>query len=974
MNQQSFSFSEDCDQPIVLPVYKNLISTTCETILKNHHDQLPDLSHVVILLSDNKAIAYCRSVLLQKAIISGCPALLGPHIMALDTWLHQIPGDIPKIISNHARELVLVDALRQHSSLYQHGNPWALAESLIDLFDELTGSQIQLPENVADFITLLSNAYGSTQAISATLDKEALLVHTLWFAMFQQLQSLGYIDYNSATLIKMGESINYVGNRYLYYCGIDQATDAEKQWRSTLFKNRQLKAIIYDPFNNVVNKDSPIYIQYLDMVYEHQSKDFLSRTQLCRKIFPHSPIASFVRFFEAHNAEDEAMAVDIQVRRWLLEGKKQIGVMTENRKLARRIRALLERAGIQIEDSAGWALSTTSAATVLERWLQTIEEDFHYLPLLDCLKSPFVLDNSDKFMETVYQFEQHIIIDENTPSHIERYLNHIEFRKNKLKGSMPVDYDGLTDLINTVANAAEPLIALCNSISRSATEFMDALFESLRRLHVIDHYHQDDAGNQLLEELNQLVQAANIVSIQLDWKTFRNWVNTTLERFNFKTPQYDSPVKLVTLMDSEYYQFDALVIAGAETSFLPHSGKQSAFFNDNVRSALNLKTHNDARVLEYFHFRRLLAATFQNDDTIGPILVTRRAWEKDEEIIAAPWILILQAFHKQTYGTDLTDLELSHLVANHYARVRKDTAALPKITPRHPAVTIPARMLPKKVSASAYQQLIDCPYQFIAARSYRLAPPDSVKEALQKSDYGVRIHRCLEAFHSHITGLPQPFKEQFTPQNRDAAVERLNEISNHVFSADIEDNFIHRGWLKRWQAVIPLYIDWQIQNQSHFTSITTELNIVDAVLPDKLHLTGRIDRIDQKDDMLVIIDYKTGYVPSDGDIQNGEAVQLPFYLMLLLAAPDSDFNALLTHPFNQAHAMYVDLDSDKKQVRSKSVLNHEQLHELAHLNQKRLQETIEQLKHGESAPAWGDHATCKRCHMEGLCRKQAWSA
>ena len=973
MSQQSFSFNDARVQTKVLPIHKNLLHVTCDTVLTNHRDKLPDLSNIVILLPSNKAIAYCRSVLLRKAKTLGYTALLGPHIMTLNTWLEQFPSNTPNIISNHARELLLVDALRQHSSLYQHGSPWALTESLIDLFDDLTKSHVQLPQNIEDFIALLNDAYGATQTISSALDKEALLVHTLWFAMFQQLQSLGYIDYNSAMLIKMGESLYFNNNKRLYYCGTDKATDAEKQWRSKLIKNNQLQAIIYDPLNKFNTKDCPNFIQFLDMVYDHQSKEFLARTKLCSQNFPDSPIEPFVKLFAANNAEDEAIAVDIQVRSWLLAGKTQVGIVTENRKLARRIRALLERANILVEDNAGWALSTTSAATVLELWLQTIEENFHYLPLLDCLKSTFVLQNDEAFKQTVYQFEQHIIVDENIPSDLQRYLKHIEFRKNKLQDYMPVNYEELSKLVNTVAAAAEPMLEICNNELRPARDFLRALFESLQRLGVINHYRQDHAGQQLLEQLNQLVLASEIVPVQLDWKTFRNWIHSTLERFNFKTPQHDTPVILTTLMDSEYFQFDALVIAGAEFNFLPNPGKQSAFFNDNVRSALNLKTRDDIRALEYFHFRRLMAATYQNDENIGPILITRRCWEKDEAIIAAPWIHILQAFHSQTYGSNLTNLELTRLVANQNARVRKDSAELPKIIRRHPKVGLPGWMLPKSVSASAYQQLIDCPYQFVAARGYRLAPPDAVKEALQKSDYGVRIHRCLEAFHSSVAGLPQPFTENITLRNKDAAVARLNEISSEVFSADIEDNFMHRGWLRRWQAIIPFYIEWQMQQQALFTPLITELNIEGETLHDNLKITGRIDRIDTSGDALVIIDYKTGNTPIDSDIQNGEAVQLPFYLSLLLATPVSESASILKQATKKVHAMYVSLDNDKRQVKSKSITQHEQLQELAHLNEIRLQNILDQLRHGKMAPAWGDEATCKRCQMEGLCRKQAWS-
>ena len=71
----------------------------------------------------------------------------------------------------------------------------------------------------------------------------------------------------------------------------------------------------------------------------------------------------------AASAEQEAQAVDVTVREWLLAGRQRIAVVVQDRLVARRARALLERAQVLVKDEAGWAFSTTSAATAIGRWL-----------------------------------------------------------------------------------------------------------------------------------------------------------------------------------------------------------------------------------------------------------------------------------------------------------------------------------------------------------------------------------------------------------------------------------------------------------------------------------------------------------------------------------------------------------------------------------------------------------------------------
>ena len=963
----------------VIPVQQNLIDTTCEIILEQHAARLPDLSAVTVLLPDNNAIGLCRQILLQKAAARGYDALLGPDVAALSSWLNEQVLLERGVVNNYARELLLVDALQQHTHIYGHGNPWMLSDSLLELFDELTRWHVKLPESLDDFIKNLFDAYGNAEAVRDTLGREALLVHTLWYAMHQQLNAMNLIDHHTALLLKLGQSIGELAeHRQLYFCGANIPTPAELQWHTQLINRQQLHVVTHDINCFAADNHAPSYIQCLDMAFDHKDLDLKHRATQCLQKFPVSPLVPVISVYCASDAEDEALAIDIQVRQWLLQGKTNIGIVTENRKLARRIRALLERANIAVEDNAGWPLSTTSAATVLERWLESIEEDFHYRPLLDCLKSPFFLDDNEDFLQQVYILEQHIIIDENTPGNIDRYLKHIKLRANKLPTGMDTGrYDALQVLIQHIAYGAKPLLPLTKGDNHTATQFIDALLESLDRVHVVDAYQKDDAGIQLLAEINQLKLAATLAPMEFNWTTFRSWLGLALERFNFKVQNHESTVKLLTLNNSEFYAFDALVLAGAEKEFLPRHSKPSPFFNDNVRSTLNIPTQQQKHALTYYYFRRLLLSVpFDSESTQDSgnqtILVTRRIRENDEDIIASPWISALQSFHQLAYGHDLSNPQLGELVNAGNTRVQHDHAPLPIALASAPKPQTPAALIPTTLSASGYQQLIDCPYQFFAARCLRLAPPDTVREALQKSDYGEKIHQCLEAFHSDLAGLPGPFAEPITPQNREQAEQLLNDIAAVIFSRDIEDNFMHRGWLKRWQTVIPHYIDWQIQQQFYATPYAMEVKINKANLDKDLAISGRIDRIDTGDQRLSVIDYKTGKIPSQEEVSRGEAVQLPFYLLLLMTeSVDELIGSLLDNPAG-IQAMYVDLGNTGK-VQAKITLTAEELASLAKLNKERLLQVVRQISHGEPLPAWGDNKTCEYCPMDGLCRKQTWA-
>ena len=64
-------------------------------------------------------------------------------------------------------------------------------------------------------------------------------------------------------------------------------------------------------------------------------------------------------------------------------------MVTTDRKLVRRLRAILEHANVNVNDDAGWALATTSAAVVVEWWLLLIEEQYPSKQFIALANSPF---------------------------------------------------------------------------------------------------------------------------------------------------------------------------------------------------------------------------------------------------------------------------------------------------------------------------------------------------------------------------------------------------------------------------------------------------------------------------------------------------------------------------------------------------------------------------------------------------------
>ncbi|MEE8343422.1 MAG: PD-(D/E)XK nuclease family protein [Gammaproteobacteria bacterium] len=939
-------------------------------LAERFRQRLPDLSDGVVLLPNAGAAAGQRRGLLTEISARGHAGLLGPVITTMHDWVEQTVPDPQPVADHHTSELLLVEALQGHTQVFGDQDPWRVADSLIPLFEELTLHQIPLPVEESAFIKRLQTAYGIPGLPPAALSREAAIVRRLWLAWREQLQAEGFLDAASAYLYKLSKIPSCLSeDTHIILVGCLCPVAAERKLVRELLGRNRLELILQGrPGATGMHPDVVIttmldglelpipdspdlepYGSFLHAVYPRKDQSLRARAQTIRQLVPDSPVRANFTVFAADSAEQEAHAIDLQVRRWLLEGIQPIGVVTEDRKLARRLRALLERAGIPLQDMGGWALSTTSAAAAVERWLETVEEDFHHEPLLDLLKSPFIDAGRDRdeHLTTVYRFEQDLILHENVHSGLERYRRHLRYRRNRLQGWSETSWQQVGQLLEWLETAATPLREILTGL-HPAEQLLEHFRQSLEALGLWAALEEDPAGQQLLQQWQTLYNAAQRCPIELNWLDFRTWLGRCLETHTFTPVQSAGAVQLLTLAQSRFGRFAAVVGGAFDRQHIPGQGSHSPFFNNRVRAELGLPTWSDQLQQRLHEFRSLL-------ECAPHILLTWRREENGEPQSPSPWLEAIQVFHELAYGDDLQDRELRALLARPESRVQAGKPAPLPLPGTYPTPALPDSLRPRTLSATSHQRLIDCPYRFFAADGLGLKAPEAVKTLLEKSDYGERIHRCLQAFHSKLPKLPGPFGEPITGVNRHRAIALLTEISRQVFARDLEDNFMHRGWLRRWETIIPYYVDWQLQRQQQWQVQQTEAKLKTDLSPT-LGLQGRLDRIDSGTRGAGIIDYKTGHIPDQQDIDHGEAVQLPSYALL--------------HPGPVERVEYLSLAAHK--VTTAGYLEGQQLGELQGAIQTRLTELVRAMEQGSALPAWGDDATCSYCEMEGLCRRGLW--
>lgn len=907
----------------LLPHHADALGWSARELIAAYRDRLPDLSFLTLIVPTAAASAQLRRTLLRE--VNG--PLLGPAILTLDGFTKR--GANTQALSALECRLLLAELLAQHAGLFGAQDPWALATDLFTLFEELSASTPDLALDEARFLARIERGYGG-HALSQ-ISREAGAVSLLWQAYLKDTQGRSPTVFHLQSLQAALDSLH--PHEKIMLIGFDQLDAGECAILKPKLASGQLhiwlhgtcegrgQNAIHSLVKNlgtpeIISLAADASVQQLTLAFASSETSLRERKQSLRR-------ETGIRLALANDTEHEARIVDLAIREALLAGTRDIAVVTQDRRLARRLRALLERAGIPLRDEVGWALSTSSAAASLGHWMDCCENNFPHRAVLALLKSSFfaleATEELDQLERLIYQQE--------IASGLEQY--------RAMKGAPKA-------LLIPLEQASRQMIST-RAPARAAAEWSTALLQSLKALPLWSRWEQDLAGLRLMRALEELHAALVRQSLPCDWPGFRRLLESHLEQVTFIPEPQEQPVRLLTLEQAQGLRCELLILAGASASQFPGKIPVQAVFNHGVRAELGLSHWTLQLEMQLSRFRKLLHS--------APGLLISYAPEADQDHArACPWVQWLETLELAQHDTDLV-LRASR--ADCEITATEQTLPEPITQPQPPCV---AALLPTQLSASAHQTLINCPYQFFAARCLGLNNTEEPDRAADARDYGERVHLILQAFHEQMLDLPAPFAEAVTATNRERAEQKLQEISDAVFAPDLRHRALAKVWAAQFQRVIPNLVGWMLERQADWPVVSVEQKRK-TTLSSQLQVHGKLDRLETNaQGEQCVVDYKTGLAPRSDDLEIGESVQGVHYAML---ADDC------------IRVEYLSLNHDSKK-KSPKPLEGEDLQDIRAQIADRLIGLYEKLNGGAAMPANGNQKTCDFCDYSGVCRKGGW--
>jgi len=900
------------------------LACVARDLLADFSETAPDLTGAVVVLPNlHAASALAR----EFSAAAGRPLLL-PKMTTLAVWAAETPLPCARL-PDAVRETAVFAALRSRQ-WFDSANLWQLAGELTALFDELTRFEVALPATLDEFEDALEAAY---QAKSGeAMQFEARLVYELWHALARPRG--GVVDSVAGYQLQLAD-IAGAASRPLYAIGLAEPIPAEQAFFEAYARRAPVN--IYGVAGNLAEASAPARFYASVWPTSGEEKPVLrERAAAFARSCPYSPIVDSVRLYGAPSLEHEARAVDTQVRSWLNDGYDRIAVVALDRLVARRARALLERANVMADDETGWIFSTTSASTVLMRWLDVVSSGFYYEELLDLVKSPFIFAGWTDRREAVFELERA------TRAHS------VVAGLDAYRAALKSDRDAAPFAAELLVRLQRAARILRQDRRRGLHQWMSLLFGSLAALDVEEGLRGDPAGAQLLDHLHRLARELVSSEEQFSFGEWRCWLDRQLELAEFRDSGISSPVIFTQLSLTRLREFDAIVLTGSDAAHLPGPDAGSVFFNQAVRAQLGLPTREQRLAQIADDLSGLLSRSRH-------VLVTWQELRDGEPNLVSPLFERIEVFHQLAWNTSLRSRRLEQLLPLAQVRAPQHVT-LPSPT-SSPAPSVQARYVPNRISASGYNSLVACPYQFYGRYVLGLREPEEVREEMEKRDFGEYVHRSLRRFHVRFpvcTGIA-----------REELESALRDISDQVFLEATQGSYLSHAWVVRWRGTIAAYLDWQLERERQgwrFRAAESE-HAIDIELADgtTLRLEGRLDRIDVREAgtacELAVVDYK---MRAASDLRRaakepGEDVQLPVYAALL--GPETRQVFYLALDGKQAQA--IAMDDDANSEIGKAI--------------DRLADVFARLRGGAPLPAQGIESVCRHCEMSGLCRRQYWA-
>ena len=555
--------------------------------------------------------------------------------------------------------------------------------------------------------------------------------------------------------------------------------------------------------------------------------------------------------YECVSPQDEGATIALLLRRALETPGMTAALVTPDRELARRVAAELRRWDIDIDDSAGVPLSRTPPGAFLRLVLDLADSALAPVPLLAALKHPLAAGGlaPEMFRERARRLEAAIRGPRPAPG--------FAGIRATLAGKDLAQSRGFVDRLETCLGH---LAALIGRDAAPLADLVAAHVAAAERLAATDsetgvaRLWREAAGEAAARFCHELIDAA------ADFPPlpgrhyaalFEALAAGTVVRPNFgRHPR----LAIWGLVEARLQQADLLVLGGLNEGTWPGPAAYDPWMSRQMRREFGIALPERAIGIAAHDFAQALGAP--------AVTLTRATRREGVPTVPSRWLLRLDTVLRAVGLEDALgpEPEIVAAATQHDQPARRCPSPPPEPRP-------PLAARPRQLSVTQIEMWIRDPYAVYARHILKLKALEELDEDPGRAELGINVHEALSEFiKRHPYGLPL-FPE-----------EELIAIGRECFGPILSRPGVWAFWWPRFERIARWFVATERVRGGDIVESLVECRGTLEILArgGPFTITAIADRIDRmRTGELVLIDYKTGALPSKREIETAIAVQLP---------------------------------------------------------------------------------------------------
>jgi len=559
--------------------------------------------------------------------------------------------------------------------------------------------------------------------------------------------------------------------------------------------------------------------------------------------------------------KEEAEVIALMLRRALETPGRTAALVTPDRRLARRVVVALRRWNIEIDDSAGRPLGDTAPGVFLRLVARMVADGFAPVALLAVCKHPLALGGTAPgVLRRRARLLERWVLRGPRPAPGIAELRAALTALDGRDAPPPAEEAEIMALLDDLEDGFSALGDLLARDRVSLSELVDGHVAAAERLARSDaeegaaRLWDGEAGETLGEFVLELRDAA-VTLPEIPPANYPDMLDALMEGRTVRPRHSRHPrLHIWGPLEARLQHADLIVLGSLNEGVWPGEPRPDPWMNRPMRGEFGLPLPERRIGLSAHDFTQLLCAP--------RVALTRSQKMEGTPTVPSRWLLRLSAILD---GAKLADRLAPE---TNWRALQRGLLKVDGHRPvMAPAPQPPVSARPRRLSVTQIETWRRDPYGIYARHILGLRPLDPLEADPGAADRGTIIHAALDRYLS----------EQGDAPGGDA-YDRLLAVGKEAFGSYLAWPSVFAFWWPRFTRIARWFVDREAENRAAIAGTKTEVR--GALILDgpagPFELTAVADRIDRDTGGgLVIIDYKTGSPPSDKDIREGWAPQLP---------------------------------------------------------------------------------------------------